>query len=79
MGKVGNKVAIVIGASRGIGKAVAQMLAAEGAKVVCAGRSLNEGDQMLPGSLNTTVSEIKQAGGTALAVKADVADEESCR
>ena len=78
MGKLDGKVVIVTGASRGIGKATVQLFAAEGAKVVCAARTLGEGEHMLEGSLSTTVSEIEQAGGTALAVQTDVSDEESC-
>lgn len=78
MGKLDGKVAIVTGASRGIGKAAALVFAAEGAKVACAARTLSEGDHILEGSLSTTVSEIEQAGGTALAVPTDLSDEESC-
>lgn len=77
MGKLEGKVAIVTGASRGIGKTIAQVLGAEGAKVVCAARTLNEGDhKFFEGSINTTASLIKKAGGIAIAVQTDVAKED---
>ncbi|MFC1978295.1 SDR family NAD(P)-dependent oxidoreductase, partial [Chloroflexota bacterium] len=61
------------------GKAMAELFAAEGAKVVCSARTLKEGDHRLfEGSLTTTVSEIKSSGGTALAIQADLSREESC-
>jgi NAD(P)-dependent dehydrogenase (short-subunit alcohol dehydrogenase family) len=79
MGKLDGKTVIVTGASRGIGQAVSSLFAAEGAKVVCAARTLEEGDHKLEGSLKRTVSEIAKSGGTALAVQADVSLEEGCR
>jgi len=79
MGKLDGKVAIVTGASRGIGEEIARLFAAEGAKVVCAARSLNEGDHKLfRGSLNTTVAEIQAKGGAAIAVQTDLSKEEDC-
>jgi citronellol/citronellal dehydrogenase len=78
MGKLDGKVAIVTGASRGIGKGVALLFAEEGAKVVVCARTLLEGDHILKGSLNSTVADIEKAGGTVLAVQGDVSREESC-
>src|SRR4030042_3192411 len=79
MGKLDGKVAIVTGASRGIGKAVSTLFAAEGAKVVCAARTLGEGEHKLGGSINETVSEIRKSGGEALGVQTDVSSESSCQ
>jgi NAD(P)-dependent dehydrogenase (short-subunit alcohol dehydrogenase family) len=68
------KVAIVTGASRGMGKAIALRLAAEGAAVCVTGRPTATGDARLPGSLQETVAEITAAGGQAVAVAVDLAD-----
>lgn len=78
MGKLEGKVAIITGASRGIGKAAAEIFAKEGAKVVCAARTIHEGDHMLEGSLQTTVDAITKTGGMAAAIAVDVSSEESC-
>ncbi len=79
MGKLNNKVAIVTGASRGIGQAIAELFAKEGARVICTARTLHEGDhKLLPGSLESTVAGIKKAGGEAAAVTCDVSSEAEC-
>lgn len=74
--KLEGKVAIVGGASRGIGKDVALALAAEGVKVAVVARSEIEPDPRLPGTIHQTVSEIEAGGGQAIAIKADISSEE---
>lgn len=76
MGKLDGKVAIVTGASRGIGKAVAIGFAREGARVVIAARSVTPPKSGLPGTIIETADEIKAFGGKALPIKTNVLVEE---
>jgi NAD(P)-dependent dehydrogenase (short-subunit alcohol dehydrogenase family) len=78
MGKLDGRVVVVTGASRGIGAEIAKLFAAEGGKVVCAARTLREGEHQYEGSLETTVNGIKGAGGEATAVAANISEPEEC-
>ena len=71
MGLLDGKVAIITGASKGIGRALSLRFAREGAAVVCAARS---GDLV-----KETVGQVKAGGGRALAVTCDAAQEEEVR
>jgi NAD(P)-dependent dehydrogenase (short-subunit alcohol dehydrogenase family) len=75
--KLEGKVAIVTGASRGIGKAIAIGFAKEGASVIVAARTEIEKDKNLPGTIYQTAQEIRELGGKALPVRCDVTDEAS--
>lgn len=73
------KVAVVSGASRGIGKGCALELGAAGATVYITGRTLRLGNSKLPGSLEATCDEIATLGGRAVAVQCDHRDDEAVR
>ena len=73
-GSLQGRVALVTGASRGIGRAIAQRLASEGVLVAVTARTLRPGSGAYAGSLEETVDAITDVGGRALAVTADLAD-----
>jgi 7-alpha-hydroxysteroid dehydrogenase len=73
-GRLQDRVAIVTGASRGLGRAIALALASDGAAVAVVGRTENVWDERLPGTIGETVAEIEAAGGRALAIRADLLD-----
>lgn len=72
--ELAERVVIVTGASRGIGKGLAIGLAQQGATVVCAARTVSESSAELPGTLYDTVAAIEANGGRALAVRCDIGD-----
>ncbi|MCU1343758.1 MAG: oxidoreductase, partial [Acidimicrobiia bacterium] len=73
-GRLAGRVAIVTGASRGLGKTIATLFAAEGAAVAVVARTEAQWDERLPGTVHDTVSEIEAAGGRAVAIAADLAN-----
>lgn len=78
MGRLDGKVVVVTGASRGIGAEIARVFAAEGGRVICAARTLKEGEHQYEGSLETTVGGIRAAGGEATAVTVDISEPDEC-
>ena len=74
MGRLEGRVARVTGASRGLGKAIAVALAADGAAVAVAARTERQWDERLPGTIGETVEQIEAAGGRAVAIRADLSE-----
>ncbi|MDN5913940.1 MAG: SDR family oxidoreductase [Pseudonocardia sp.] len=70
-GLMQGKVALVSGSTRGIGRSIAEHLAAEGAKVAVTGRTVEKGEKV--------VARIREAGGEAEFLALDVTDEQSVR
>ena len=73
------KVAIVTGASRGVGAATAVALAEAGCRVACAARSMRDVPQRTPGTLDETLDRVRAVGGTAHAIPTNLADRDEVR
>ena len=71
------QVALVAGASRGIGADIAKYLAAAGANVAVAARTAEQKDPRLPGTIHSVVQDIADAGGQAFPVVVNMRDPES--
>lgn len=71
-----DRVALVTGASRGVGRAIAVALAAAGAHVACAARATRDRPQRNPGTLEETVEAVRARGREALAVPTNLARRE---
>jgi len=72
MGILDGKVAIVTGASRGIGAEIARRFGREGAAVAVAARTAEPGISPFDGTITETVEQIRARGGTAVAIRADL-------
>lgn len=75
LNRLSNTVALVTGASRGVGKGVALGLGEAGATVYLTARTLGPGDSHLPGTLMQTAEEVTRLGGRGIAVQCDHADD----
>jgi dehydrogenase/reductase SDR family member 1 len=71
VGSLSDKIAIVTGASRGLGKGIAIGLGEAGATVYVTGRSTDQAPGVLPGTIDSTAAEVTQAGGHGVAVRCD--------
>jgi len=74
MGRLDGRNVIVTGASRGLGRAIALAMAAEGAAVAVVARTEQVWDERLPGTIGETVATIEAAGGRAVGIRADLLD-----
>jgi NAD(P)-dependent dehydrogenase (short-subunit alcohol dehydrogenase family) len=75
VGSLSGKVAVVTGASRGIGRGIALALGEQGATVYVTGRTVTPGSSPLPGTVGETAQEVDRRGGKGIAVQVDHADD----
>lgn len=75
MGKLDGMIAIVTGATRGVGRGCAVELAAQGARVYITGRTRKEGESRWPGSLESTIAEAEGLGGRVEGIVCDHRDD----
>ncbi|MGB9226200.1 SDR family NAD(P)-dependent oxidoreductase [Mycobacterium sp.] len=76
MTMLAGKVAIVTGASRGIGKGIAVALGSQGATVYLTGRTVTSRPELLPGTVTETAAEVDRLGGKGIAVQVDHSDDD---
>ncbi len=78
MTTLSGKTLFITGASRGIGRAIALRAAADGANVTIASKS-SAPNPKLPGTIHSVAAEVEAAGGSALAIKCDIREEDQVR
>ena len=70
------QIAVVTGASRGIGKGIALELGVAGATVYVTGRTVDDGGAIVPGTVGATADEVTRLGGNGIAVRCDHSNDE---